>query len=217
MSREIENEDGDGGSTGAVSDKTAKADIQRGARALKELQRTAGHNWTLWSYAIRGWRGLKELAFKRAGVRDPKAQAYRDAMGALLDTAQGSDYKAIPTETRAAMNKLTERIDEVDAWHAALPTWDRERWPNPQTIVKHCPREFLTGQGHNRPRRPAAPKKKRGNPEAESLRAKFIRVVTKYVMPVDPEEAKKLLDDLYQTDPNDSLEGFGDDDAESDA
>jgi hypothetical protein len=95
--------------------------------------------------------------------------------------------------------------------------WDRERWTNPQTIVKHCPPHLLVGRGHNKPKKTKGPKK-RGNPEAETLRAILIRVVTKYVMPVDPEVAKALLESPYSSDPDDGLDDLGVDglaDAES--
>jgi hypothetical protein len=199
---------------GAVDEKAAKLDIAAGARALKELKRTAGHNWIGWSSAVRGWRGLRELAMKRARTRDTKTQAYRDAMTYQLGLVANFEYRDIQKETRSAMTRLVGHIDEIDAWHATLSVWDRERWTNPQTIVKHAPKHLLVGQTHNQPKRPAKGKKKKGNPEADTLRKIMIRVITKYVMPVDPEEAKALLEQLYQTDPDDGLDGFGDDDSE---
>ena len=216
MSDNLERDDDADGYASAVDEKQAKSEIAAGARGLRELQKTAGRNWTNgWSAVVRGWRGLREMAFKRAGERNPQSQAFRDAMSGLLDSAQNTDYRNIPKETRAAMTKLIGHIDEIDAWYATLSVWDRERWTNPQTIVKHCPPHLLVGPSHNKPKRKAGPKK-RGNPEAESLRAILIRVVTKYVMPVDPEEAKALLDSLYQSDPDDDLDGIetlgGDDD-----
>jgi hypothetical protein len=205
----------DDGYAQAINEKAAKADIAAGARALRELQKTAGRNWTNgWSAVVRGWRGLRDLAFKRAGVQDTASQAYRTAMSDLLALAQNIEYRSIPKETRAAMTRLIGHIDEIDAWYATLSVWDRERWTNPQTIVKHAPAHLLVGRSHNRPKRAKGPKN-RGNPEAESLRAILIRVVTKYVMPVDPEEAKALLESLYASDPDDGLDDLGLDDAES--
>ena len=81
----------------AVDEKAAKEDIAAGSRALKNLQKTAGHNWSNgWSIVIRGWRGLREMAFLRSRSRDAKTQAYRDAMGVLLAQAQNIDYRNIP-------------------------------------------------------------------------------------------------------------------------
>ena len=95
--------------------------------------------------------------------------------------------------------------------------WERERWTNPQTIVKHCPAHMLAGHGHNQPKRKAKGPKKKGNPEAESLRAVLIKVI-KRLAKYEP-DALDLLDGLYATDPDDSLDdlGVGDlADAESD-
>ena len=209
----IDETDDENGPDGAIDEAAARQDITAGARALKELKRTAGHNWIGWSSAVRGWRGLRELAFKRSRTCDVKSQAFRDAMTHQLSLVANFEYRDIPSETRAAMTRLIGHIDEIDAWHATLSVWERERWTNPQTIVKHAPKHLLVGQSHNQPKRPAKGKKKKGNPEAESLRAVLIRIITKYVMPADPEEAKRLLDGLYQTDPDDGLEGFGDDDS----
>jgi hypothetical protein len=196
----------------ALDEKAARDDIAAGARALKELKRTAGHNWIGWSAAVRGWRGLRELAFLRAGTRDTKTQAYRDAMTHQLGLVKNFEYRDIEKETRSAMTRLIQHIDEIDAWHATLSVWERERWTNPQTIVKHAPKHLLVGQTHNQPKRKAkGPKKKKGNPEAESLRAILIRIIIKYVQPVDPDEAKTLLENLYAgaTDPDDGLDDLG--------
>jgi hypothetical protein len=216
MSREAEHDEDDGGATGAIDEKLAKAEIAAGARALKNLAKSAGHNWSQgWSIAIRGWRGLRDLAFKRAGVRETKSQAYRDAMGALLDTGQGADYKAIPKDTRAAMSKLIGHIDEIDAWHATLSTWDRERWTNPQTIVKHCPPHLLVGSGHNKRPQPSRAKKPKGSTwDADLFRSILMEVIREFVLPVNPERAAELLKRIEEADlrrregggRNDSLE-----------
>jgi hypothetical protein len=201
-----------GAHDGAIDEAIAKADIAAGARALRELKRTAGDRWTkVWSPAVRGWRGLRELVFLRIGMRDTRPQAYRDTMKALLAQPENVEYREILDGTRAAMTRLIAHIDQVDDWHATLDMWTRDRWTNPQTIVKNCPRHLLTGPGHNLPKRGPG-KKKKGNPEAESLRAAFIRVITKFVMPVDPEEAKRLLEALYRSDPNDAIDDIGEDD-----
>jgi hypothetical protein len=220
MSDETENNGHE--NDGAIDAKEARADIAAGARALKELQKTAGRNWTNgWSAVIRGWRGLRELAFKRSGSRETNTQAYRDAMSHFLGQAQNADYRGIPKETRSAMTRLIDHIDEIDGWYATLSVWDRERWTNPQTIVKHVPSHMLAGHGSNTPKpKRAAPKKRKASPEADSLREVLIYVITKYVMPVDPEDAKALLSKLYApgaAEPDDGLEGVGeDDDGESD-
>jgi hypothetical protein len=213
----IDETDDENATDGAIDENAARQDITAGARALKEIKRTAGHNWIGWSAAVRGWRGLRELAFKRARTRETKSQAFRDAMTYQLNLVANFEYRDIPSETRAAMSRLIGHIDEIDAWHATLSVWERERWTNPQTIVKHAPKHLLIGQGHNQSKKPPTRgKKKKGNPEAEALRAILIRVITKFVMPVDPAEATALLDGLYQSDPDDGLDGLGDDETEND-
>ena len=54
-------------------------------------------------------------------------------------------------------------------------------WKHPTTIVKHCPKELLARglKGHNKPPK-KGPKKKKGNPEAETLRALLIYIIDKY-------------------------------------
>jgi hypothetical protein len=205
----------DDDTTGAIDEARAKADIARGAKALRDIQSTAGKHWMdYWSPAVRGWRGLRDLAFKRSGVRDLKAQAYRSAMGRLLTTTDGVVYNSIQKETRSAMTQLIDHIDEIDIWYAGLEWHQRDRWSNPQTLVKHAPKHLLGGHGRNRPQR-RSPGKKKGNPEAEALRAILIRVVTKYVMPIDAEEAKTLLNGLYRSDPDDNLDDLALDDEEA--
>jgi hypothetical protein len=88
-------------------------------------------------------------------------------------------------------------------WYATLSVWDRERWTNPQTIVKHAPAHLLVGRSHNQPKKSKGPKK-RGNPEAESLRAILIKVI-KRLAKYEP-DALELLDGLYASDPDDGLE-----------
>jgi hypothetical protein len=199
----------------SIDPAAARADAVAGARALKNLLKTAGHNWSNgWSIAVRGWRGLRSLAFKRAGVSDTASQAYRDAMSGLLEQAQWIDYRNIPKETRAAMTRLVDHIDEIDQWHATLSVWEKERWTNPQTICKHCPKHLLAGRGHNRPPLRRSKAKKKGNPEADRLRAILIAIITEFVMPTDPGRAKTLLASLYPDEegPNDSLDDLGVDD-----
>ena len=213
MTDETEHADEEG--LAPLDEKAAKDDIAAGARALKELKKTAGRNWDHWSAAIRGWRGLRELAFLRAGTRDTKAQAYRDSMTYQLGLVKNFEYRDIEKETRSAMTRLIGHIDEIDAWHAALQVWEKERWTNPQTIVKHAPKHLLIGQSHNQPKRKTKPKKK-GNPEAESLRAVLIKVIRRLAK-YEP-DALDLLDDLYvgASDPDDGLDDLPAFDAESD-
>lgn len=189
----------------------AREVINQGAKAMAWLTQHATDDWMHWSIVVRGWQGLRALAFADAGTRDTTRQAYRDAMTALLERSQqGRIYAGIAKETRNAMTKLCDHIDEVDQWYAALSSSEKLHWKNPQTIAKHCPPHLLAGQGRNFPlRKSTAVKKKKGNPEAEALRATLIRVITKFVMPADPEEAKRLLDTLYQGDPDDGLDGLG--------
>jgi hypothetical protein len=179
-------------------DKAAAQDeAARGAGALKWLHDHKTDTWERWSQAIKGWRSLRLLAFDRAGTNDHASQAYRDAMSGLLGTKRYAVYGEIDKPTRSAMTRLIPAIEAVDEWYVRLPVSEQQRWHHPTTIAKHYPRQNqLAGPRHNQPRRKKG-KKKKGNPDAESLRALLIEVITKYVMPVDPEAAKALLGRLY--------------------
>jgi hypothetical protein len=184
-------------------------DILAGAEAFKDLLRNASLDWNHWSATILGLRGLRALAFERARTSSMKSQAYRDAMTGLLVQRKYSIYDQIDKQTRSDAYRMMDRLEDIDAWYAGLERAEKLRWKHPSTIVKHCPKEYLTGGMNRHNKRPKA-KKKKGNPEAESLREMLIQVI-KRLAKYEP-DALELLDRLYQTDPDDGLDGLDGDD-----
>lgn len=188
-------------------------DIAAGAKMFGELLRKAGDDWTRWSGTILALRGLRALAAEAAGTTNMKSQAHRDAMTALLRLRKHAIFTQMDNPTRSNCYRLMDHLEDIDEWYGELTRNEKMAWKHPTTIVKHCPKELLTGgmKGHNKPPKKKGPKKRKGNPEAETLRALLIRIIDKYVQPVDPGEAATLRAMLYPdpNDPDDGLDNLG--------
>ena len=156
------------------------------------------------------------MAFKRSGTRDLSSQAYRDQMNHLLSTVDGNEYRSIAKETRAAMTRLVDHIDAIDVWLAGQPWEKRDRWQNPQTIVKHVPKHLLSSYGRNLPPRKPKAKVKSSSGEENWLRQILIEFIQAFLSDaLTKEKATEMLGRLYQGDPDDSIDdlGVGDDGA----
>jgi hypothetical protein len=181
-------------------------DIAAGAKAGQELLRHAAVDWTHWSALILGLRGLRSLAFAKAGTTKMTSQAYRDAMSSLLSLRKHQIYdQLLDKQTRSDSYRLMDNLEGVDTWYAGLNTADKLRWKHPTTIAKHCPKHLLSGglRGHNKP-----PSKGKQKPavsfETERLKALLIAVIkrlTKY----EP-DAIDLLDQIHAVDPEDRVD-----------
>ena len=190
-------------------------DIAAGAKMFSDLLRRAGDDWNRWSGTILALRGLRSLASEKSGSTNVRSQAHRNAMSELLKLRKHSIFTQMDNPTRSNCYQLMDHLEEIDEWYASLPRNDKLAWKHPTTIVKHCPKELLARglKGHNKPPK-KGPKKKKGNPEAEALRALLIYIIDKYVQSIDPEEAATLRAKLYQSDPDDSLDNLNIDDDE---
>jgi hypothetical protein len=180
-------------------------DISNGARAFQELLKNAALDWAHWSATILGLRGLRSLAFVKAGTSNMQSQAYRDAMRSLLTMRKYSVYDQIDRQTRSDCYRLMDRLEDIDAWYAAkVSTADKLRWRHPGAIAKHCPREYLsTIRKHNQP--PKLSKRKPAvNAETERLKALLIQVI-KRLAKYEP-DALDLLDQVHPAQPDDDLE-----------
>jgi hypothetical protein len=201
---------GDPAETPAFDRQEAEQAAEAGVRALMWLNRHADQNWNQWSVAIRGWRGLTLLAIAQGGTSDRAAYAYRQTMNVLFQRPKWAEYARISKMNRSAMNALMDHIDDIDSWYGALAAEDKLNWNNPQTICKHAPKHLVNRTGGNKPPAGAGKKgkSKKGNPEAEKLRALLIRIITQWVMPQDAKEAGALLGQLYAMDPDDGLDAL---------
>jgi hypothetical protein len=177
-------------------------DIANGAKAFRELLSNAALDWTRWSATILGLRGLRALAFAKAGSNNMRSQAFRDAIGSLLRMHKYSIYDRIDRQARSDCYRLMDRLEEVDAWYAHLSVDEKMRWKHPSTIVKHCPRQYLSGgmRWHNRP---AGKKKPAISFETERLKALLIQVI-KRLIKYEP-DAAQLLDQVIPSDPDDDI------------
>jgi hypothetical protein len=175
-------------------------DIAAGAKAFTELLRNAALDWTHWSATILGLRGLRSLAFAKAGNSNMKSQAYRDAMSSLLQLRKYSIYDQIDKQTRSDCYRLMDRLEDIDLWYANLPTQDKLRWRHPTTIAKHCPKHLIAGgmRGHNRP---SGKKKPAVTYETERLKALLIQVIKRLAK--YEANAMDLLDQIHAADPED--------------
>jgi hypothetical protein len=179
------------------------ADIAAGVRAFQKLLTHASDDWTSWSITIKGFRALRDLTFARTGTSNIQSDAYRKELGAMLSLKKYSAYSHITKQVRSACYKLMDAIEEVDIWHAALPTEDKLRWKHPESIAKHVPKNLLKDgmRGHNKPK---GKKKPITNAEIERLRVLLIQVIRRLAK-YEP-KAIDLLDELNPADPNDNVD-----------
>jgi hypothetical protein len=191
----------------AMIDKEAcEHDAKVGAQALQNLRKTAHDDFTSWAAAIRGLRGLRELAFAKTGTRDIKSFHYRQEIGALLGQARYAVYSDIDRPTRSSCYKLMDRIDDIAVWYAGLSSNDQLRWKHPDTIAKHCPPQYLSnGIGHNQPK-PNGKKKRPETANEERLRDIILNAMAA-LKRQDIGKAIALLEGVYQPDFDDSLKG----------
>lgn len=182
-------------------------DIAAGAKAFGELLHRASVDWTHWSATILGLRGLRTLAFDRAGTTNMQSQAYRDAMGSLLTLRKHSIYNQLDKPTRSDCYRLMDRLEELDVWYGGLDRTDKLKWKHPTTIAKHCPKEYLSGgmRRHNQPK--IGKKKPMVSFETERLKALLIQVI-KRLAKYEP-AALDLLDQIHPADPDDPLDDIG--------
>lgn len=190
----------------AVFDKEAiDRDIAAGAKAFRELLNNASLDWAHWSATILGLRGLRTLAFAKAGTNNMQSQAYRDAMGALLSLRKHSVYDQMEKRDRSACYRLMDRLEDVDIWYSAkVSTAEKLRWRHPETIAKHCPKHLLSGtmRRNNQPKR--TNKKPIVSFETERLKALLIQVI-KRLAKYEP-TALDLLDQVHPADPDDGVD-----------
>jgi hypothetical protein len=178
-------------------------EIAAGAKAFQELLRNASVDWAHWSATILGLRGLRSLAFAKAGTTNMQSQAFRDAMSGLLLQRKYSIYDRIPKQDRSDCYRLMDRLEDVDAWYATVPVEDKLKWKHPNTIAKHCPPEFLSGmRKHNRAKRG---KKPAVSAETERLKGLLMQAIG-IIMDFKPEAAKQLLAQIHLADPDDDVD-----------
>lgn len=180
-------------------------DIVAGAKAFGQLLKHSSRSWTFWSATILGLRGLRTLAYAQAGTSSMTSQAYRDAMRSLLNQRKYSIYAQMDNPTRSDCYKLMDHLEEIDAWYNNLPTADRLRWQHPETILKHCPEEFVKGSRRSAQSKKKNPRKPLVSVETERLKRLLIQVI-KRLMRYEP-EAIELLDQIQPPDvPDDSTD-----------
>jgi hypothetical protein len=97
-------------------------------------------------------------------------------------------------QTRSACYKIMDRLEDIDAWYAALPPSTKLEWRHPKTIAKHAPKHLVAaGKGHNKPP-PRRVKRPPAKDEVERLRALLILVI-KRLAQHEP-DALELLDHI---------------------
>ncbi len=180
-------------------------DIAAGQKAYRELMNNASLDWTHWYAAILGLRGLRTLAFDKAGTANMRSQAFRDAMSALLTLRKHVVYDQMERGDRSACYKLMDRLEDINDWYVSLSNPEKLRWKHPETVAKHCPKEFLAGgmKKHNQPKK-AAKKKPAVSAETERLKALLIQIIQRLAK-YEP-DALKLLDQVYPADPDDAID-----------
>jgi hypothetical protein len=193
--------------------KALDADAIKGARAYTQLLNRAGKSWQLWEATIVGLRALRDLAFAKAHTSDISSWHYRQELSALLELKKYGVYGNIDKQTRSSCYKLMDRLPEISAWYATLPTADKLKWTHPDTIVKHAPAHLIEGgKGGNmktvKAAETAAKRKYKAAvpPEVARLRQLLIKVIQRLIAfdptaadllaLVDPEDPADSLDDI---------------------
>jgi hypothetical protein len=167
-------------------------DIAAGAKAIGSLLRHAGDDWSEWSKAILGLRGLKLLAFQKAGVSDITSGHYKNALTDLLKLKKYAIYDQLGKQVRSSMYKLMDNIEQIDGWYSALPAEDKLRWKHPDSVVKHAPRHLVTGgKGDNKPK-PKKKKKPATTVETERLRSALVDTI-QTLTPYDADAAARHM------------------------
>jgi hypothetical protein len=195
--RDGEDDEGGEASPGTVLDRESiDHDIVAGAKAYKQLVKNAEEDWTRWSAIILGLRGLRSLAFEKAGTNNMQSQSYRNAMKGLLTLRKYMIYDQIDKQVRSVCYSLMDNLEQIDSWYSSLSKDEQLRWKHPASIVKHCPRHLVRGgmRGHNNPPRPA-PRRPAVSVETERLKALLIQVI-KRLARYEP-AALDLLDQLH--------------------
>jgi hypothetical protein len=194
--------------------KAAEADADAGAKAYQSLIDTKTEDFTRWTITIKGLRALCTIAYAEAQTTNKRSQAFRNAMGALLQKRRWAALAHIDRQTRSTCYRLMDRIEDVARWYATeVSSEDQMRWKHPDAIAKHCPTQYLSsGEGHNKPPRKPAKKKKKPatSAETERLKALLLRLIHLVINSKDlvkiKREAAKLLDQVMTPeDPNDDL------------
>jgi hypothetical protein len=180
-------------------------DILIDARYHQTLLKSAAGDWEKWKGVIIGWQALKLKAIATCGTSDVQSDAYKKAMTKLMQRDPYSEYGHINKATRSAMTRMMDHIEEIDRWHTKLSSKEMLNWNNPQTIVKHCPKEFLTNPQHNLP--PKNKKKKEGGGSSDRYR-KILLEIIKETEETNPERANKYKEKLNKADLNEDLGGL---------
>jgi hypothetical protein len=151
------NDDNDGNTTpddDDMFDRAAiEADAVEGAKALAYLFKHASDEWDRWEKIILGLRGLRDLAHHATGTRSRTDFAYRQEIARLLNMSKYAVYDRLSKQQRAACYKLMDYLDDISDWYYGRGNFqgypitadDRLNWKSPETIVKHCPPQFLNG------------------------------------------------------------------------
>jgi hypothetical protein len=132
-----------------IDRKVLETEIIAGARAYSQLLDHAGDDWSRWGAVILGLRGLRNLAFAKAGTTEMASYAYRKEFGALLKLKKYSIYDKLDKPTRSCCYKLMDKLDAINVWHASLPTSDKLKWKHPQSIMKHAPAGLVEGDAED--------------------------------------------------------------------
>jgi hypothetical protein len=203
----MDSKDDDDESSTRYNTKKIENDILIGAKYHQTLLKSAAGDWEKWKGVITGWQALKVKAIATCGTSDVKSNAYQRAMSKLMERDPYSEYGHINKSTRSAMTRMMDHIEEIDRWHTRLSSKEMLAWNNPQTIVKHCPKEFLTNPQHNLP--PKAKKKKDGGGSSDRYRSFAVKIINE-TKKTDPKRAKELQDQLDKLDLNEDLGGLTD-------
>jgi hypothetical protein len=180
-------------------------DIAEGVKAYQRLLKNAADDWENWMPVIAGWQALKLKAIATCGTSDVRSNAYQKAMSELMRKDPYKDYDSINKATRSAMTRMMEHVEDIDRWYTKLPPKDKLNWKNPQTIVKHCPKEYLTNPQHNLP--PKDKKKKKGGGSSERY-CTFAMKIIKEMQETDPKRANEYKEQLDKLDLNEDLGGL---------
>jgi hypothetical protein len=96
-------------------------------------------------------RGVMVARAKADAAGKAKLSGKRDVFRSILDQQDLLPYFGQAWQTQKAtankLQKIMEKLEEVEAWRSTLSTHERIQWAAPSTIYKHCPLFKAAGAG----------------------------------------------------------------------
>jgi hypothetical protein len=122
------------------------AELTRRAReSWQSLRR--GESWEHWLTIGRAIDAFRRQLFHDLKINEPKGQAYKEAMGAYLaengwQQPTKEDPNGIDNTARVNLQKIVDRLPEVERWRGTLPLGNQLKQNHPNTVWRAFSKAF---------------------------------------------------------------------------